>query len=290
MSATGRRSPIYRNVQQKSSNDPAGRPNGEYRSAKHEGDPVSERAVAIRPRASAAPLVRIAARLRGDLAPLAFAPPVAHVYNPLVYAWKPHAEYLRRYGGGAHPVLLVGMNAGYFGMAQTGVPFGDVPMVRDWLRLEASVDRPAEMHPKRPIEGFACRRREVSGQRFWGWARERCGTPQRFFARFFVVNYCPLCFLEASGTNRTPDRLPANEREPLFAACDRALAATASAVGARCAIGIGRFAEARVERVLGATLRCAATPHPSPANAASGHAFAVEIERTLARIDVVANG
>lgn len=233
-----------------------------------------------------AALVAAAKRLRDDLAPLAFAPPVAHVYNPLAYAWAPHAEYLRRYGSGRHAVLLVGMNAGYYGMTQTGIPFGDVPMVREWLGIDARVERPAAMHPKRPIEGFGCRRREVSGQRFWGWARERCGTPERFFARFFVVNYCPLCFLEASGANRTPDKLPLRERAPLFEACDRALAATAAAVGARCAVGIGRFAERRVERVLGTRLACAGAPHPSPANAASGHAFAAEMERTLARLGV----
>ncbi len=238
------------------------------------------------PMRSEAALVAAAKRLRDELAPLAFAPPVAHVYNPLAYAWAPHAEYLRRYGRGRHAVLLVGMNAGYYGMTQTGVPFGDVPMVREWLGIEARVERPAAMHPKRPIEGFGCRRREVSGQRFWGWARERCGTPERFFARFFVVNYCPLCFLEASGANRTPDKLPLRERVPLFEACDRALAATAAAVGARCAVGIGRFAERCVGRVLGARLACAAAPHPSPANAASGHAFAVEMERTLARLGV----
>jgi single-strand selective monofunctional uracil DNA glycosylase len=235
---------------------------------------------------SARTLLATAKRLRDDLAPLRFAPPVAHVYNPLLYAWSAHGEYLRRYGEGTHRVLLVGMNAGYFGMAQTGVPFGDVPMVRDWLGIEARIERPSAMHPKRPIEGFACRRREVSGQRFWSWARARSATPRRFFATFFVVNYCPLCFLEASGANRTPDRLPMHEREPLFEACDRALAATAAAVRAQCVVGIGRFAERRVERVLGATLACATAPHPSPANASSGHAFAAELERALSRLGV----
>jgi len=232
--------------------------------------------------------VTIAARLRDDLAPLRFAPPVAHVYNPLVYAWAPHEAYLRRYGSGEHAVLLVGMNAGYFGMAQTGIPFGDAPIVRDWLRIAAPVRQPEASHPKRPIAGFDCARREVSGQRFWGWARDRFGTPARFFARFFVVNYCPLCFLEQTGANRTPDRLPAAARRALFAACDRALAATASAVHARYAIGLGRFAELRAEQVLGASCTCAGVPHPSPANAASGHRFAEEMDAALARLGACA--
>ena len=176
------------------------------------------------------------------------------------------------------------MNAGYFGMAQTGIPFGDVPMVRDWLCIAAPVRQPPTSHPMRPIFGFDCSRREVSGQRFWGWARERFGTPERFFARFFVVNYCPLCFLEETGANRTPDRLPAGERRALYAACDRALHATAAAVGARYAIGLGRFAELRAEHVLGERCTCASVPHPSPANAASGHRFAAEMDAALARL------
>ena len=78
-------------------------------------------------------LVDIARRLRDDVDRLEFAPPVAVVYNPLDYAWKPHRAYLERYGQGHPQVLLLGMNPGPFGMAQTGVPFGDVAMVRGWL-------------------------------------------------------------------------------------------------------------------------------------------------------------
>src|SRR5688572_32536315 len=95
------------------------------------------------------------------------------------------------------------MNPGPFGMAQTGVPFGDVAMVRDWLGIVAAVAKPRDEHPKRPVLGFECQRSEVSGARLWGWARARFGTPQRFFERFFVANYCPLAFMESSGANRT---------------------------------------------------------------------------------------
>ena len=122
-------------------------------------------------------------------------------------------------------VLYFGMNPGPFGMAQTGVPFGEVAAVRDWLGIEAPVERPAREHPKRRVEGFACRRSEVSGARLWGWARARFGTPERFFARFFVWNWCPLGFLADSGANLTPAELPAAERRALEAVCDRALAA-----------------------------------------------------------------
>ena len=171
-------------------------------------------------------LVDIARRLRDDVARLKFAPPVAVVYNPLDYAWKPHCAYLERYGRGHPLVLLLGMNPGPFGMAQTGVPFGDVAMVRGWLGIDAPVGRPVHVHSKRPVAGFGCRRGEVSGQRLWGWARDTCGTPRRFFARFFIANYCPLAFMEESGRNRTPDKLPRAESAALFGVCDAALRRT----------------------------------------------------------------
>src|SRR5437870_3656643 len=139
-------------------------------------------------------LVRISRALARDVQRLTFGPPVTHVYNPLDYAGRLHEAYLRQYGGGRKAVVLLGMNPGPFGMAQTGVPFGDVSVVRDWLGLRAEVGRPDREHPKRPVSGLDCPRGEVSGTRLWGWARDRFGTPQRFFDRFFVVNYCPLAF------------------------------------------------------------------------------------------------
>ena len=80
--------------------------------------------------------------------------------------------------------LLLGMNPGPWGMAQTGVPFGTVSRVRDWLGIEAPVERPANEHPRRPVLGFGTERDEVSGLRVWGWAQARWGTPERFFERF----------------------------------------------------------------------------------------------------------
>jgi len=157
------------------------------------------------------------------VAALRFAAPVAYVYNPLGYARAPHEAYLRAYGPRTGRVLLLGMNPGPFGMAQTGVPFGDVGLVRDFLGIEARVGKPTPEHPARPVLGFACARGEVSGARLWGWAKGRYGTADAFFRRFFVINYCPLAFLEAGGRNHTPDKLPAREQAPLLDACDRAL-------------------------------------------------------------------
>jgi single-strand selective monofunctional uracil DNA glycosylase len=167
-------------------------------------------------------------------------------------------------------------------MAQTGVPFGEVAMVRDWLGIEGAVGSPPNPHPKRPVEGFACRRSEVSGRRLWGWARDRFGTPERFFARFFVANYCPLAFLEASGRNRTPDKLPAAERAPLFAACDRALRRTVELLAPRRVVGIGGFAEARARAALdGIDVPIGGILHPSPASPAANLGWSRQAERQL---------
>lgn len=226
--------------------------------------------------------------LRDEVAGLTFSAPVGYVYNPLIYAWEPYRMYLERYGRGHPEVVLVGMNPGPFGMAQTGVPFGDVDMVRGWLGIEAPVGKPEREHPKRPVAGFACRRGEVSGRRLWGWARARFGTPERFFTRFFVANYCPLCFLTESGRNLTPDRLPRAEQEPLFAACDRALRATLERLEPQFAIGIGRFAAERARFVVqDLPIRLGCAPHPSPANPAANRNWEERIEQALRELGIV---
>ena len=228
------------------------------------------------------PLRQISRKLSDRVSKLSFAEPVTHTYNPLAYARRPHEEYLARYGGGPKEVVLLGMNPGPFGMAQTGVPFGDVSMVRDWLGIEAEVSRPASTHDKRPVLGFACARGEVSGQRLWGWARQRFGSPEAFFARFFVVNYCPLCFVEASGKNRTPDKLPLAERAPLFAACDAALRDVVGVLRPRHVVGVGAFALGRAREALaGSDVALATILHPSPQSPLANRGWAPHIEAQL---------
>ncbi len=246
---------------------------------------------AVRSAASGGPLLRFAAvhplvtitrRLAREAGALAFAPPVAAVYNPLDYARAPLERYLERWGEAPKEAVLIGMNPGPFGMMQTGVPFGEVSLVRDWLDVEAPVGKPAREHPKRLVEGFACRRSEVSGARLWGWARERFGSPERFFERFFVWNWCPLGFLAASGANLTPDKLPAGERAALEAVCDRALAEMVAALAPRLAIGVGAVAEGALRRALGGRLPVARIPHPSPASPAANRGWAPAAEAALA--------
>lgn len=223
-----------------------------------------------------------ARRLKKEVSELTFGEPVTHVYNPLVYAWRPHRLYLERYGGAPKEVVLVGMNPGPWGMAQTGVPFGEVSFVRDWLGIESAVGRPVKEHPMRPVDGFSCSRSEVSGRRLWSWARERFGTPDGFFQRFFVANYCPLSFMEESGRNRTPDKLPLAERRPLLEICDRALLATISALEPDLVVGVGKWAEERARRALASLdVRVGRILHPSPASPLANRGWAEQAERDL---------
>jgi len=233
-------------------------------------------------------LIAAARRLATRTGDLRFAPPVAHVYNPLDYAWDAHEAYLRRYGEGRKRVVFLGMNPGPFGMMQTGVPFGEVAAVRDWMGIEVPVRPPAAQHAKRPILGFACPRSEVSGRRLWGWAAQRFGSADAFFAQCFVLNYCPLVFLEASGRNRTPEQLPAAESAALHAACDEHLREAIATTAPDWAIGIGGFAARRLREVLGdaAAPRVAQVLHPSPASPAANRGWSEAVDRTLSQLGV----
>jgi single-strand selective monofunctional uracil DNA glycosylase len=210
-----------------------------------------------------------ARRLSRDVAVLRFASPVTHVYNPLEYARLPNNLYLKRFGNSRKRVVFVGMNPGPYGMAQTGVPFGEVSQVRDWLGIEAPVGHPQREHPKRPVNGFDCTRSEISGTRVWGAIAAHFGTPERFFANHFIANYCPLVFMEESGRNRTPDKLPARERDALFAACDRHLRALVGALEPEWLIAIGAFAEQRIAALGAGAPRLGRILHPSPASPAA---------------------
>jgi single-strand selective monofunctional uracil DNA glycosylase len=235
----------------------------------------------------AARVEQAARKLQRDVAALRFAPPVTYVYNPLDYAAAAHRCYLRTYASTKKRVLFLGMNPGPFGMAQTGVPFGEVSLVRDWLGIRGTIGRPAEEHPRRPVMGFECKRSEVSGARLWGAIRDKFEKPERFFRDHFVANYCPLLFLEESGRNRTPDKLPAAEREPLFRACDRHLARLIEALEPQWVIGIGGFAAERARATVGADgPRVACVLHPSPANPQANRDWQRIVETTLRELGV----
>jgi single-strand selective monofunctional uracil DNA glycosylase len=235
-------------------------------------------------------LIESAKRLSDEISKLTFADPVTHVYNPLQYAWRSHQAYLSMASPKTCQVLFLGMNPGPWGMAQTGVPFGEIPNVRDYLGIETPVDKPTNEHPKRPVEGFACKKSEVSGRRLWGLFAERFPTAKEFFKRHFVSNYCPLVFMESSARNRTPDKLPAAERETLDAICDQHLSEVIDVLKPKFWVGVGAYAEQCFQRLKekrasihgklddATILRIL---HPSPASPAANRDWAGQVTKTL---------
>ena len=227
---------------------------------------------------SAQALIGAAQTLSAKLDGLKFSVPVTHVYNPLDYAGAAHTQYLNLWGGQPQPrrVIFLGMNPGPFGMVQVGVPFGEVAVVHDWLRINAPIRQPLHMNPKRPIEGWACTRSEVSGRRLWGLFQARFGTPEAFFAEHFVANYCPLAFFD-SGRNITPDKLPATEMAPVLTACDEHLRALVQVMQPDWVVGVGAYAQAQAERALADVVQkpqIGRVLHPSPASPAANRGWA----------------
>jgi len=232
-------------------------------------------------------LIAAAQRLSAAVGRLRFAAPVTHVYDPLDYAWRAHEIYLRRYGNSTKRVIFLGMNPGPFGMAQTGIPFGQIAAVRDWLGITARIDKPRKENPKRPVLGFACHRSEISGERLWGLFAKRFGTADEFFREHIVMNYCPLAFVEESGRNRTPDKLPPREREKLFAACDEHLREVVRILEPEWIIGVGDFATKRVQAILqGSGPRIGQILHPSPASPASNNDWAGQVTTKMVKLGV----
>lgn len=224
-------------------------------------------------------IMRAADELSRELRPLYERRPWGqawHVLDPTRYARANYEAYVRRAADGPRAGLVVGMNPGPHGMAQTGVPFGEVAAVREILKLDGAVGRPAREHPKRPVQGLACARSEVSGRRLWGFFAAQCGGAEGFFAEHFVLNYCPLVFMEASARNLTPDKLPAAAAAPLFKACDAWLRQVVALYQPEWAVGVGGFARKKLDTLFAgqaAAPRLGTLLHPSPASPAANRGW-----------------
>ena len=213
---------------------------------------------------------------------LNFGEPVTHVYNPLEYAWAAHKQYISRAASGKKKVVFLGMNPGPFGMAQTGVPFGEIAAVRDWIGIDAPISKPDNEHPKRPVDGLACTRSEVSGRRLWGLFAERFNSADDFFNAHFITNHCPLVFMEETGRNRTPDKLPATEAAPLMETCDAHLRSVVEILEPEWLVAVGGFAEKRAETTLGdLKVRIGKILHPSPASPAANRGWAEQATKQM---------
>eukprot|EP00475_Leptophrys_vorax_P036372 TRINITY_DN6139_c0_g3_i2.p1 TRINITY_DN6139_c0_g3~~TRINITY_DN6139_c0_g3_i2.p1 ORF type:complete len:385 (+),score=118.45 TRINITY_DN6139_c0_g3_i2:154-1155(+) len=197
--------------------------------------------------ATASKLMEIAMTLTHQLKSLAFKGTVknrvTHVYNPLEYAWEPHAAYINKYASASPKMMLIGMNPGPWGMSQNGVPFGEVNSVLEFLQIDKNlkIGKPEKAHLKRKVEGFECTKSEVSGKRLWGFMKRRFGTAEEMSKHVFVYNYCPLVFMCSSGANVVPEKLAEAEREVLFKVCDESLKRAVDAMKPEIVCGIGLF-------------------------------------------------
>lgn len=238
-------------------------------------------------------VVQAAQNLVRGLRDLRFSEPVHTVYNPLEYAWEAHRQYLIRFATGPKKVLFLGMNPGPWGMAQSGVPFGEIQAVREFLKIDARIEKPQLEHPKRPILGFDCKRSEVSGKRMWGLFQDRFGTPKAFFSEHFVANYCPLVFMDSGARNLTPDKLPAQQAAVMFQRCDNHLATLIGILKPKYLVGVGQFAEQCLLRVIKSAefpqkntsgdepVKILRILHPSPASPAANRGWSAAVEKTL---------
>jgi single-strand selective monofunctional uracil DNA glycosylase len=227
--------------------------------------------------------------LNRKLKKIKFPDTAAFVYNPLDYAITPMELYFRNYANTPKQTLFLGMNPGPFGMMQTGVPFGEVSIVKNWLKLEAPVKSPKHQHPKRPIQGFSCTKSEVSGKRLWGLFSEKYSNPKSFFKSHFVLNYCPLGFLEEGGKNLTPDKFPKSIQAEIFEPCDQYLKNTVHILEAKNLVGVGDFAFKRFKEVFKdeeSKYHICKILHPSPASPLANKNWAGDVKQSLEELGI----
>lgn len=227
-------------------------------------------------------LLDAAVQLRDALLQIEY-PESITVYHPLDYAWEAYKCYVEKFARGSCRVVFLGMNPGPFGMAQTGVPFGEVAAVRDWMEIQSPVGKPRSEHPKRPVLGFDCPRSEVSGRRLWGLFAQRFESAESFFSEHFVLNYCPLLFLSETGANLTPDKLPVELRQNIEAHCAHHLARVLGALAPQWAVGVGGYAENQIVVISGEhpSWQIARILHPSPASPVANRDWAGTATRQL---------
>lgn len=237
----------------------------------------------------ASQLIRVGRELADELRPLKFSEPVTHTYLTVDYARSGYEAYLEKFANSKKRTLLLGMNPGPYGMAQTGVPFGEIAAVRDWMGLSPLIGKPDNEHPKRKISGMDCTKSEVSGRRLWGLFAERFPNAEDFFKDHLVINFCPLIWMKDSGANLTPDKIRAAEMEPVDVACQKHLCRLVEILEPQYLIGVGAYAEnqmLKAQEQLGSSAVIAKILHPSPASPAANRGWAEVAERQLKEIGV----
>ena len=218
-------------------------------------------------------LIGAAASLRDDVVPLGkklvSEGRIDICYNPLMYAWDVHEEYLRRMGGLGARTVMLGMNPGPHGMGQMGIPFAATSVVRELLGISGiNVGQPETPDDKRPVIGLDYPKEEVSGTRLWGLLQKQYGDAAAIASRVFLINHCPLMlFSGPRASNITPDKVGGKTARDLLQRCDEHLVEVVEILGADRVIGVGKFAESRAKAAFSdRAVEVAGCWHPSPAS------------------------
>ena len=218
-------------------------------------------------------LIDAAARLRDDTdrigERLVAEGTVDCIYNPLIYAWNIHKEFIELGGEKGATTLLLGMNPGPHGMGQMGIPFSATSIVRDLLKIRGlEVQQPKNLHPKRPVKGLDWHKEEVSGTRLWSLLEKQYGDIENIFSNVFIVNHCPLMLFRGErAINITPDKISGKNTRELIERCDKHLREVVEIMGIKKIIGVGKYAEKRaIEALKGIEIEITSCWHPSPAS------------------------
>ena len=162
-------------------------------------------------------------------------------------------------------------------MVQTGIPFGEINTVKNYLKISGEIKSPATENPVLLVKGYAATRSEVSGKRLWGMISETFPRAEDFFANNLIFNYCPLFFSTISAgkrTNLTPDKINKTDRDALYSICDDFIITAARLLTPQFIIGIGGFAQQRLTKIFsGQSYQIESILHPSPLNAQANKDF-----------------
>ncbi|KRT79587.1 hypothetical protein AMK59_8079 [Oryctes borbonicus] len=220
-------------------------------------------------------LLKYATALNDKLRKLSFDNPVKYVYNPVEYAFDMYASFIKKFCNDEKKILLLGMNPGPFGMVQTGVPFGEIKMVKEWYQIQGKINKPAIECPKRKIMGLDCHRAEVSGERLYEFFKKTCDTPKNFFRNTYLYNYCPLALMKEGGKNITPSSLKGSVKKELEEYCNDTLMQVLSLLKTEIIIALGVYVKGQAETILKVhniqNIEVIYMPHPSPIARGNGN-------------------
>ncbi len=194
------------------------------------------------------------------------------VYNVFEYAWQGWEAYIHKCAKLSAKIMLLGINPGPHGMLQTGIPFGSISAVRNYIGIhDADIKQPTVLHKNRPVDGMKYTKEEQSGLLLWNTIESLFTNSLNFFSHCFVINYCPLAFFTQKGENITPDKLGTEERKDVEHRCTSHLLEYLNIFNTSLILAIGRYAFNKAQ-LLSRDLHIIPQkniiyiPHPSPLN------------------------